>query len=156
MLKPPEDTRPDSWSRFFAATANNRAWQLAEQVPAEADARELLDAAHAAAWHWHAVGNELQRMRALMLLAQAHATAGLGTTALAYADEMRSHFLAAPDTPDWELAFVHAVHAHAAAVAGSPQRHAHSYAQAVSALAAIADREDRAIVERVFRHVPPP
>src|SRR5262245_21827739 len=86
----PDDLKPTSWHRFFAAAANNRAWELAELQAREVDIRELLNAAHAAAWHWQAVGNELNRMRALMLLAQAHAMAGLGTSALAYANEMRS------------------------------------------------------------------
>src|SRR5215475_14226877 len=130
MPRSPEDIKPESWHRFFAATANNRAWQLAEQRASEADLRELLNAAHAAAWHWQVVGNERNRMRAVMLLAQAHAMAGLGTSALAYADEMRAYFLGAPGTPDWELAFVHTVHAHAASVAGSAEQHLESYIQA--------------------------
>ena len=156
MPRSPEDTRSDSWHRFFASTANNFAWQLAELPAREVDLRELLNAAHAAAWHWQSAGNELNHMRALMLLAQAHAMAGLGSTALAYADEMRSYFLAEPSTPDWELAFVHTIHAHAASVAGSAEQHAHSYAQAAKAVRAIASAEDRDIVERVYRHVPVP
>src|SRR5262245_16208037 len=152
----PEDLKPTSWHRFFAATANNRAWELAELQVTEVDVRELLNAAHAAAWHWQAVGNELNRMRALMLLAQAHAMAGLGTSALAYANEMRSYFLAIPSTPDWELAFVHTVHAHAASVAGAAKQHAESHVLATRALEGIADERDRSIVERVYRHVPTP
>ena len=156
MPRSPADVEPESWHRFFAATANNRAWQLAELPASEVDLRELLNAAHAAAWHWQAVGNELNRMRALMLLAQAHAMAGLGTSALAYANEMRSYFLAIPSTPDWELAFVHTVHAHAASVAGSAKQHAESHVLATRALEGIADERDRSIVERVYRHVPTP
>jgi hypothetical protein len=156
MPRSPETTDPESWQRFFASTANNRAWQLAELPASEVDLRELLNAAHAAAWHWQAAGNELNHMRAVMLLAQAHAMAGLGATALAYADEMRSYFLSVPSTPDWELAFVHAVHARAASAAGSAEQYARSYGQAGKAVAAIADQEDRNIVERVYRHVPAP
>jgi hypothetical protein len=95
-------------------------------------------------------------MRALMLLAQAHANAGLGRTALTFADEMRSYFLAAPGTPDWELAFVHVVHANAAWSARAEDEHGQSYAKAVEAIAAIADEEDPNIVQRVFSHLPPP
>jgi hypothetical protein len=156
MLKSPEDTKPESWHRFFAATANNRAWLLAELPTKEVNPRELLDAAHAAAWHWQAIGNELNHMRAVMLLAQAHAMAGLGTTALAYAEEMRSYFLATPNTPDWEVAFVHVAHAWAAHAAGSAQQHAESYALATKAVGGIADEEDKNIVERVYRHLPAP
>jgi hypothetical protein len=156
MPSSPKDNTPESWHRFFASAANNSAWDLAERPARDGELRELLNAAHASAWHWQAIGSELNHMRALLLLAQAHAVAGLGRTALAYADEMRSYFLAAPSTPDWELAFVHAVHAHAASAAGSAEQHARSYSEAAKAVAAIADAEDRAIVERTFRHVPAP
>ena len=37
----------ERWHRFFAATANNRAWELAEAAAADVDRDELLDAAHA-------------------------------------------------------------------------------------------------------------
>jgi hypothetical protein len=156
MVKPPENPAPESWHRFFASDANNRAWELAELPAEDTDPRELLNAAHAAAWHWQQVGTELNRMRALMLLAMAHAKVGLGATALAYANEMRSYFLSRSDTPDWEVAFTHVVHAHAASVAGAQDQHARSYTHAVEAVAAIVDEEDRAIVRRVFRHVPSP
>ena len=156
MPNQPEDTKPESWHRFFAVAANNQAWQLAEDYAAEAGAAELLNAAHAAAFHWQAVGTELHNMRAKMLLAQAHALVGHGRRALAYAQEVRSYFLAKPDTPDWELAFVHAIHAHAAAVAGETQQHAQSYAAAAAAMEVIADAEDRNIVAKTFRQVPAP
>jgi len=156
MPKPPDDNDPKTWHRFFASSANNRAWQLAELPASEVDLRELLDAAHAAAWHWKAVGSELNHMRAVMLLALAHAMAGLGVTALAYAEQMRSFFLATPGTPDWELAFVHAVHAYSASAAGAAEQHARSHGQAVKAVQAIADDEDRIIAERVLRNVPAP
>lgn len=155
-MKPPEDTRPEHWHRFFGATANNAAWTLAERSDGQTNTRELLDAAHAAAWHWQHIGTELNRMRALMLLALAHAQAGLGTTALAYAEEMRAYFLASPNTPDGELAFAHVIHAYAAWTAGARESHAHSHAQAVQAIAKIARDEDRDLVERVFRQVPRP
>jgi hypothetical protein len=155
-MKPPTDADSESWHRFFAASANNAAWALAELPGSEVDHHELLNAAHAAAWHWQHIGTELNRMRALMLLAQAHAQAGLGRTALIFADEMLSYFLAAPSTPDWELAFAHVVHARAAWSAGAKEQHAQSYAKAVRAVAGIADEQDRNIVQRVFRHLAPP
>jgi len=155
-VKSPDDATPERWHRFFGSTANNRAWALAELPAQDIDPRELLDAAHAAAWHWARVGTELNRMRALMLVALTHAKVDRGATALAYADEMRSYFLGQSAAPDWEVAFTHVVHAHAASAAGAGDQHARSYDQAVQAIAAIVDEEDRAIVLRVFRHVPPP
>ena len=52
---------------------------------------------------------------------------------MAYAQEVADYFLGR-DTPDWEVAFTHAVYAHAA----------------------IADDEDRVIVANTFAHVPQP
>jgi hypothetical protein len=155
-MKLPENTTPETWHRYFGSRANNTAWELAERPPSEVDTRALLNAAHAAAWHWEHIGTQQNRMRALMLLAEAHARAGLGASALAYSEEMRRHFLAAADTPDWEIAFVHVVHAHAAFAAGAQELHDRAHAAAVTAVAAIADEEDREIVQRVLRHVPAP
>jgi hypothetical protein len=156
VVNAPTDANPDHWHRHFGACANNAAWTLAELPVSEVNRLELLNAAHAAAWHWEQIGTKLHRMRALMLVAQAHARAGLGATALAFADEMRAYFLAMPATPDWERAFAWTVHAHAAWAAGASNEHARSYAAAVEAVAAIADDEDRTIVQRVFRHLPTP
>lgn len=156
MPKEPEDAKPESWQRFFASIANNQAWQLAEGFSADTDSVELLNAAHAAAFHWQAVGTELHHMRARMLLAHVHALVGHGRTALALAQQVRSYFLAQPDAPDWELAFVHAIHAHAAQAAGDAEQHASSYATAKQAFEAIADAEDREIVARTYQKLPKP
>jgi hypothetical protein len=75
-MKSPEDTKPESWHRFFGASANNTAWTLAELPAAEVSHRDLLNAAHAAAWHWQHAGSELNRMRALMDVAWVGLAAG--------------------------------------------------------------------------------
>jgi len=156
MAKAPEDTKPESWQRFFAASANNQAWDLAELPRDQVDKLALLNAAHASAWHWQVAGNELNHKRALMLLAQAHAVVGLGQSAFLYAEQMRAYFLAEPSTADWEVALTHAIHANAAHAAGKPEQHKSSYALAQSATAAIVDPEDKAIVVRLFEQVPRP
>jgi hypothetical protein len=155
-LQPTQEDNPERWHKFFGASANNEAWTLVELPAAQVNRKQVLDAAHAAAWHWQQAGNELNRMRALMLLACAHAHVGLGATAVAFAEEMRTYFLAQPDIADFELAFVHAIHAYAASAAAADKQHARSYALAVQAIAAIADEKDRDTVQRVFRHVPAP
>lgn len=154
MPQPPTDAEPKNWHRHFAMEANNRAWALVEGGDRSRDG-EMLNAAHAGAWHWEVAGNELNHMRAKMLLAEAHALAGNGRMALALAQEVRAYFLGR-ETPDWEVAFTHAIHAHAAHAAGDAPAHKASYALAVAALAAIADEEDRAIVQKTFRQVPAP
>lgn len=151
-----ESTPPDvapAWHRRFAAASNNRAWELSVQTRSAAEDQEMLNAAHASAWHWTRAGTELNRMRATMLLAEVHALLGLGQSALAYAEEMRTHLLGV-QSPDWEVAFVHAVHAHAAA--GETEKHRASYGLAVAVLKAVSSEVERGIVASTFAHVPKP
>jgi hypothetical protein len=115
---------------------------------------EMLNAAHASALHWAQAGTELNRMRATMLLAEVHALLGNGKSALAYAVAMRDFFLNQDDTPDWEIAFTHAIHAHAAHVAGETETHGTAYREAQEALDAISDPADRKIVQQTFDHIP--
>jgi hypothetical protein len=141
--------------REQAMQANNRAWELSTKDRSRAEDREMLDAAHAASWHWARIGAELNRMRAAMLLAEVHAALGLGASALRYAEEMRAYFLE-NGAPDWELAFTHAVYAHAAHAAGKRNEHRMAYAQAEEAIGSLKDEEDRAIVMKSFARVPRP
>ena len=146
---------PAAWHRRFAAAANNRAWELSVQIRNAAEDQEMLNAAHASAWHWTKVGTELNRMRATMLLAEVHALLGLGQSALAHAEAMRTYFLGV-QSPDWEVAFVHVVHAHAASAAGETETHRASYGLAVAALEAVSNEVERGIVASTFGHVPKP
>jgi hypothetical protein len=156
MPKLPEDSNPESWNRYFATLANNRAWELAGQPSrSPEETAEMLDAAHTASLHWNAVGTELNRMRAKTLVVQAHVLAGLGGVAWPLAEEVRSYFLAR-DTEDWEIALVHSIHAHAAACAGFQDAHRNSYGAARQALDAISDPEDRGIIQNTFDQVPIP
>ncbi len=152
----PEDTDPNSWHRYFAMESNNRAWELAAKSGrSPQEAAEMLNAAHASALHWNVIGTELNHLRAKTLLAEVHALCGFGASALALASEAKEYFLER-ETEDWELAFVHTIHAHAAAVAGEAELHRRSYADATQALADIADEADRRIVQQTFDQVPAP
>jgi hypothetical protein len=155
MSHSPDDTQLEQWHRWFAAECNNRAWAQTTGVRTREDQKDLLNAAHASAFHWGAVGTELNRMRALMLLAHVHALVGHGPMALSYAREVHGYFVDG-DTPDWELAFAHAILAQAAHAAGDGDTHAQAYSAARIAVAAIADPEDRKIVEETFALVPQP
>ncbi|MCB1646647.1 MAG: hypothetical protein KDI36_14405 [Pseudomonadales bacterium] len=146
----------NKWDRYFAIEANNLAWQLTTQPRTAAEDDELLNLAHSSAFHWSRVGNELNRMRATMLLAEVHALLGLGQTALLYAGKMRDFFLAQDDVPDWETAFVHTIHAHAACAAADHVSHQVSYELARKAIDAIADEDDRNVVLQTFNAVPVP
>jgi hypothetical protein len=151
----PEDSDPNNWHRFFAMECNNRAWKLAVQSRTREEDLEMLNAAHASALHWATMGIELNDMRAKTLLAEVHALLGYGPSALEYAKEVKSYFLARK-TEDWELAYTHVIHAHAAAIAGDAKLHRQSYHAAVPAIDAIADEEDRKTVLQTFKQVPRP
>lgn len=156
MTQAPTSPEAQAWHKQVAMLCNNRAWALSVQQRNAAQDLEMLTAAHTSAYHWAQIGTELNRMRAVMLLAEVHAALGHGRTALALATEMRSYFIARPDTPDWELAFTHAVYAHCAQAAGDATTHRSAYKEAVAALAAIGDEEDRKIVAQTFKQVPAP
>ena len=150
-----DDADAQAWHKRFAARCNNRAWDLASRDRTPAEDRELLDLAHASAWHWAQVGTELNRMRATLLLAAVHAELGMGASALALAREMHGYFTARA-TDDWELAMMHTIDAHAAHAAGLVAEHRQAHQRAAAALAAIADDEDRAVVALTFGRVPAP
>jgi hypothetical protein len=152
----PATADPALWHRFFAIEANNRAWRLIEQRSRSIDEIvELLDAAHTAAAHWNEAGTDLNRARARLLVAEAHAIAGFGESSHRLAAQVADYF-SHHEPPDWERAFVHTVHAHAAFAAGDIAMHTSAHAAAVDAIAAIVDDEERAIVLRTFAQVPRP
>ena len=156
MANEPTDIEPESWHRFFAIESNNIAWNLvANPARTPIESIRMLDAAHAASFHWSVVGNELNVMRAKTLLSEVHAMVGFGQLAFRLANEIREYFLARP-TDDWELAFVHTIHAHASYSAGELEQHQASYLAAVAAIDSISDDEDRQIVLETFDQVPKP
>lgn len=64
MSKLHTEDSPD-WHRYFAATTNNRAWELSVKERTAREDQEMLNAAHASAYHWSAVGTTAARMRQL-------------------------------------------------------------------------------------------
>jgi hypothetical protein len=73
--------------RWFAVECNNAAWELLENASRTAEETErMLHAAHASVHHWLAAGNELNRLRGMVLLANVYAGAGLPEGARLYAD----------------------------------------------------------------------
>ncbi len=146
----------DDWHRYFAVEANNRAWHLATQNRSAEEDAELLNLAHGSAFHWNSIGTELHKMRAKMLLAEVHALFKFGESAYQYAEQMRTFFLSQENIPDWEIAFVYAVHAHAAHAAENYDQHRLSYGLATQAIEKIAGDEDRKVVLQTFDQVPVP
>ena len=156
MSNEPKDLRPESWHRYFAVECNNLAWSLAaKQNRTAEETRTMLDAAHSASWHWRIAGNELNQIRADMLVAETQALAGFGASAWNLATSVLEYIRSHP-SPDWELALAHAIHAHAAYVAEELEQYRQSYQNAEVAIGRIADKEDQRIVMETFYHVPKP
>jgi hypothetical protein len=144
------------WHRHFAGTANNRAWTLCEQSGlTPEDHAELLDAAHAAAYHWRAIGTPAQIAHANLLLGRTHALLGHGTLAMHYAIAAFEAFQAGDAAP-WERAFAHAILANAAAAADDSALHAQHYAEAQTLGESLTDPEDRQIFAATFKQIPAP
>lgn len=151
----PDAAETAAWHKRFAIDCNNRSWGLSVAARTPAEDKEMLDTAHAAAWHWGHVGDELNRMRATTLLAEVHALLGMGRSALAFAQEIRDYFGRA-GVADWEMALVYTVYAHAAHAAGLTAEHREAHANAAAAIEAIADEEDRKVILATFAQVPAP
>jgi hypothetical protein len=147
---------PNKWQRHFAVEFNNRAWRLSEaEARSQAEAAEMLSAAHAAAYLWGKVGAAQNVALAEMLLGHVHAFAGHPALAMQYA-QAAYDFILANDSADWEIAFAHAVLAHAAAAAGDQAAHREHYEKAKALGAAMPEEEDRYIFNATFRRIPAP
>lgn len=141
--------------RQLAMEANNRAWALSEKPGlTNQDHATLLDAAHAAAYHWRAIGTPEQVGHADLLLGRVHALLGHGALAMTFATAAFQS-ITSRDCARWEAAFAHAILAHAAAVAGDTREHARSYAEAKS-LGAQLDGEDEKLFRATFTLIPAP
>jgi hypothetical protein len=57
------------------------------------------------------------------------------------------------DTPDWELAFTHTVHALAARAFGKTAEFQASRQAAIASIALIRDKNDREVVLKTFQHI---
>jgi hypothetical protein len=155
MTEQPSPEEQSKWHRRFAVECNNLCWELTTKARSAEEDVEMLNAAHAAAFHWSKVGTELNDIRAKMLLGHVHALLGYGASAMEYAQESHSYLLS-HDAPDWEVAFAHAILAQAASVVGDDDLHARAYSDAQRAIDAISDPEDRAVVLKTFDLVPSP
>jgi hypothetical protein len=151
-LMPDSPLDIDKAHRYFAVELNNRAWDLVE-APSRTDDEtdEMLHAAHGAAWHWSKVGEPIHQLRAMVLLAAAHAKAGLGEAAIRFADRGLALSERVGDAQSaFDRATVHGAAALAWRTAGrgaEAERHA---ANRHAATAALADDQERKLIEQLF------
>jgi hypothetical protein len=141
------EARMPEFHRREAVAANQRTWELlAREDRTTDDDLELLDAAHASAYHWHAVGSALHWQRADWLLARVYCALGWGEPAMAFA--RRCMLVTEKEGFEgFDRAYAFEALARASAAAGDTAKAAGYREQAMLLGAQIEDPEDREIFE---------
>jgi hypothetical protein len=134
----------------------NHTWQLLERegrTPAQDD--DLVHAAHASAWHWRQASEGVERARAEWLCSRVYAVLGRGPEAILHARRCLALLDATPaGVADWDRAAASEAMARALAVAGDSVGAADWRARTTEALEAIADPEDRTVIEQDLATLP--
>ena len=149
MPEPPFDLAKAH--RWFAVECNNQAWELVEKPSRTPDEVErMIRLAHTAAWHWDAVGTDLNRQRAECLLASAYAAADVPKAAAWHAERCLSFSVrnAKEETP-FDRATALGCGARAHAMAGNHAQADRLRTLAKSAAAAL-DDEERGVFEKLY------
>jgi hypothetical protein len=136
--------------RWFAVELNNLTWDLLEKRNRTADETErMLHAAHASVHHWLAVGNDLHRLRGMVLLANVYAGAGLAEGALRYAEHALALSDAAAETQSpFDRATALAAASWAHAVSGDEAR-SRQFLDLAQQAAARLDPDERLVFDRL-------
>ena len=143
--------------RALAVGLYNRCWELLEipyRTP-EQDA-ELIHAAHASRYHWGEVADTPARLwRGEWLCARVYSVLGRAEPALWHARRAVTLVEAGGDAvEDWDRPAVYEGMARASFVAGDPAAGAIWKARAAELAAALADAEDREVIERDLATLP--
>ena len=140
--------------RALSVALFNRVWALletADRSPAQTD--EMIHAAHASRYHWSVVGEPANLARGEWQCSRVYAVIGRGEPALWHARRCLE-ILEAAGIGDWDLAAAYEAMARASAVAGDGEA-ARTWAErSRAACAAIAEDEDRRIVEADLATLP--
>ena len=155
MSEPPPFDQQTA-SRWFAVECNNNTWDLLEKpnrTVAETDG--MIHMAHAACFHWMQVGTPLHQVRAICLVANAHAAAGNGELALRYAlSVMEAAKALGDEVADWDWAFLYDATSRAYAAAGQADSARQWREKARAAGDAIADNQSRDMFQQFFANWP--
>ena len=145
---PPPALSPET-HRALGAGLYNRTWDLLAiegRTPAQDD--ELVDTAHASAWHWRQVGNAANAARGHWLCSRVYAVLGRGEPALYHARRANGILEGGGEgIEDWDPAAAAEAMSRALAVSGDRAGAAEWKARATAALDRIAEAEDRSPIE---------
>jgi DNA-binding transcriptional MerR regulator len=152
--KPP--TLEPETHRALGAGLFNRTWDLLEveaRTPAQDD--EMIDTAHASAWHWRQVGNTANEARGHWMCSRVYAVLGRAEPAVHHARRAWEVLAAGGDgIKDWDAPAAAEAMARALAISGDPAGAAEWKRVAEEGLAKVADEEDRRVVEADLATVP--
>lgn len=137
----------------------NQAWALietADRTPEQDD--EMLMTTHASAYHWSKAGGTLANAaRSHWQIARVYSTLGRGEPAVWHARRslaLAEAALAASVADDWDVAAALEGLTRAQAVAGEQAEAGRTRERAREAIAAIADPEDRELIEQDLASIP--
>ena len=135
--------------RQLAVDLFNRAWTLMEtdeRTPEQDD--ELINTAHASAYHWAQVGTAANRARSEWQLSRVYTVVGRAEPALHHAARCQAICEANPEAiEDWDLPYAHEALARAHALAGEADQAGRHAAAARELAAGVAGAEDREHLE---------
>jgi hypothetical protein len=153
---PPPPSLDAETHRALGAGLFNRTWDLLELDgrTARQDA-ELIDTAHASAWHWRQVGTAANEARGHWILARVYSVLGHGPEAVFHAGRANDVLEAGGEgIEDWDPAAAAEAMARALVVTGDLEGAASWKARAQRLLEAVADPEDRVVVEADLATLP--
>ena len=146
---PPPPTLDPETHRALAAGLFNRSWDLLEieDRTARQDA-ELIDTAHASAWHWRQVGTAANEARGHWMLARVYSVLGHGAEAVYHARRANEVLdLGGEGIEDWDRPAAAEAMARALVASGDLAAAAEWKARAAELLEAVPDADDRSVVE---------
>ena len=149
-------TIDQDWQTHFAKVTNNRAWDLAEDPNEVSSINELLNLAHASAWHWSQVGSKREIMRSNLLIAFAHARSNFGQTAYHFSQSMIDFFIRDPDTQDWEKAIAFAVHALACLKCRKLDEFEKFVTLSLDSSSKVKNPQDLNVIQKILHFIPQP
>ena len=143
------------WQQRLAAQANNRAWRLSEiESRSPAESQEMLHAAHAAMHLWSLVGTDNHKAHAQQLLAHVHGLLGNAEAASGYLAACAPYLSTRTGSRgNRDLPCGRRERRGGEQERGRARRH---YARARELIDALADPEDREILEATLAVVPSP
>jgi DNA-binding transcriptional MerR regulator len=135
--------------RRLGADYFNKTWTLMEKVSRSVEEDdEMIHCAHASAYHWLQVGTAANRARSEWQCSRMYTVVGRAEPALHHARRCLEICESEPSAlEDWDLPFAYEALARAHATAGDSAEAARYVDRARSAATAIADDDDRALIE---------